>query len=162
MEQAEEDHRAAQTAAATAHAREAEESAAEQELRLRLYSEAEEWLQEEGARTQYDLESAEVQVQAMKRARFESDARRLNQHTQDISMISDIQAQLGAAGEPSALTRALGNKAQAEQRAAAVGSAREIAERGSRRTRASACSHRPTKNRAAPPGRQFRISQPCG
>ena len=100
MEQAEEDHRAAQTAAATAHAREAEESAAEQELRLRLYSEAEEWLQEEGARTQYDLESAEVQVQAMKRARFESDARRLNQHTQDISMISDIQAQLGAAGSP--------------------------------------------------------------
>ncbi len=120
--------RVAESTATTARIQAAEETAAEQELQRQLHAEAEAWRAEENHRSEEALEAAKRQAEEMARARFESDARKTAERSQDIGMISDIQAQLEVSGEPNALTQVDGNSTYAERRAAATLSARERAD----------------------------------
>ena len=94
----------------------AHQRATEEELRLKLHEEAEEWLEQERARSAAELERAKQELAEKWALKEEAEQRRREtMEAQDVSLLGDITAQLSV--EDSSIKAAVGDKVFAEKQA---------------------------------------------
>jgi len=120
------EHEQAEATRRAAEARAATERVTEEELRLRLFEEAEAWLREEQARSRAELERAERELAEKWRLKEEAARRRRElARAADTTLVDDVRAQLeSGGGDPDdgakPLAAALAEHAYAEARAELV------------------------------------------